>query len=209
MFDFSLKSRDPRANNTSMDNSEHLQSFLRDKMIQRGLSIRALAAKAGVNYTVLYNVLNGKTLTIQDKTLKKLSDALNLSIDDLWVANAGGQPATVITGLAKWTAVQPSEIQVELLGIALKHGFQLWTVLENWADQQPPVVQHEIVTALEKHGYKAPKTSRDMTVTSIEVVLRALDKAYPDDDKTSKKRRLRTLGKDPEALKRLLDDYGQ
>lgn len=50
---------------------------------EKGLSMKALAAKAGVQITRVSDIENGKTKDPQFSTMCKLSDALGFSLDKL------------------------------------------------------------------------------------------------------------------------------
>lgn len=47
------------------------------------LTKRQIAIRAGIDTSVIYNVVNGKKKTIEFDTACKLADALEVSLDDL------------------------------------------------------------------------------------------------------------------------------
>ncbi|HEX3675878.1 MAG TPA: XRE family transcriptional regulator [Sphingomicrobium sp.] len=69
---------------------------IRDVRLAQGLSLRALSARAGLPYSTLSKLENGKMTLTYDKLIK-LAQALNVDIKDL-LANAQGRAAPVAVG---------------------------------------------------------------------------------------------------------------
>ena len=61
-----------------MDNTNFFGLFLREKRLQKDLSLRRLAELSGLSHIYLYNVENGKKAPPSDKSLIKLANALKL-----------------------------------------------------------------------------------------------------------------------------------
>ena len=51
-------------------------------ILQSGLSLQQLANKAEISITALRNFVNGKTRIISTLTMIKISNALNMKVDD-------------------------------------------------------------------------------------------------------------------------------
>lgn len=69
---------------------------IRDVRVAQGLSLRALSARAGLPYSTLSKLENGKMTLTYDKLIR-LAQALNVDIKDL-LANAQEQAAPVAVG---------------------------------------------------------------------------------------------------------------
>jgi transcriptional regulator with XRE-family HTH domain len=69
---------------------------IRDARIAQGLSLRALSARAGLPYSTLSKLENGKMTLTYDKLIK-LAQALNVDIKDL-LANAEQRTAPIAVG---------------------------------------------------------------------------------------------------------------
>lgn len=69
---------------------------IRDVRVAQGLSLRALSARAGLPYSTLSKLENGKMALTYDKLIK-LAQALNVDLKDI-LANAGERTAAVALG---------------------------------------------------------------------------------------------------------------
>jgi transcriptional regulator with XRE-family HTH domain len=69
---------------------------IRDARISQGLSLRALSARAGLPYSTLSKLENGKMALTYDKLIR-LAQALNVDIKDI-IANAEARDAPVAVG---------------------------------------------------------------------------------------------------------------
>jgi len=69
---------------------------IRDARIAQGLSLRALSARAGLPYSTLSKLENGKMTLTYDKLIR-LAQALNVDIKDI-IASAGAKQAPVAVG---------------------------------------------------------------------------------------------------------------
>lgn len=61
-----------------MDNTNFFGLFLREKRLQKDLSLRKLAEFSGLSHIYLYHVENGKKAPPSDKALIELANALKL-----------------------------------------------------------------------------------------------------------------------------------
>src|SRR3982751_3253367 len=69
---------------------------IRDVRLARGLSLRALSARAGLPYSTLSKLENGKMALTYDKLIR-LAQALNVDLKDI-LASPEGQPTQVAVG---------------------------------------------------------------------------------------------------------------
>jgi transcriptional regulator with XRE-family HTH domain len=69
---------------------------IREARLAQGLSLRALSARAGLPYSTLSKLENGKMGLTYDKLIR-LAQALNLDLKDI-IAEAGEQPAQAAVG---------------------------------------------------------------------------------------------------------------
>jgi transcriptional regulator with XRE-family HTH domain len=69
---------------------------IREARLAQGLSLRALSARAGLPYSTLSKLENGKMVLTYDKLIR-LAQALNVDIKDI-IANAGERSAPVAVG---------------------------------------------------------------------------------------------------------------
>src|SRR4051794_41721830 len=69
---------------------------IRDVRLARGLSLRALSARAGLPYSTLSKLENGKMALTYDKLIR-LAQALNVDLKDI-IAKAEQPPAAVAVG---------------------------------------------------------------------------------------------------------------
>ena len=76
---------------------------IRDARLSQGLSLRALSARAGLPYSTLSKLENGKMALTYDKLIR-LAQALNVDIKDI-IASAGERPAPLAVGRRSITRV--------------------------------------------------------------------------------------------------------
>src|SRR6476469_3576748 len=86
----------PQANGSLVDGIPAPSRAMRDVRLAKGLSLRALSARAGLPYSTLSKLENGKMTLTYDKLIK-LAQALNLDLKDI-VMEAEEPPAPVAVG---------------------------------------------------------------------------------------------------------------
>jgi transcriptional regulator with XRE-family HTH domain len=94
-----MKNRDSAGHGAAISGADEVPApsrAIRDVRLSQGLSLRALSARAGLPYSTLSKLENGKMTLTYDKLIR-LAQALNVDIKDL-LANAQERAAPVAVG---------------------------------------------------------------------------------------------------------------
>lgn len=87
--------RDPRDDDEfPPDNVPPPSRAIRDARLAQGLSLRALSARAGLPYSTLSKLENGKMALTYDKLIR-LAQALNVDLKDILTSQGAGAPIAV------------------------------------------------------------------------------------------------------------------
>ena len=86
----------PQSNGSPVDEIPAPSRAMRDVRLAKGLSLRALSARAGLPYSTLSKLENGKMTLTYDKLIK-LAQALNVDLKDI-LANAEERATPVAVG---------------------------------------------------------------------------------------------------------------
>lgn len=76
----------------SQDNKNNLKENLRSKIKASGMSTPEVVQKAGINISVVKNILSGRSTNPSGNTLIALSQALECSIEELMSCGEGSNP---------------------------------------------------------------------------------------------------------------------